>query len=128
MRDKWFGLSAVGIMIALIAVMMWHYSIPVEAATHSGTFKITAYCGCRKCNGRWYGQPTASGTDYVEGHTIAVDKHQISLGTKVTVDGHEYVAEDTGKNINWDCIDIYFEDHQEALDFGVKYMEVTWED
>lgn len=97
---------------------------PVEAATR--TMRITAYCGCRKCNGKWYGQPTASGTDYVQGRTIAVDKSQIPLGTHVRVGDHEYVAEDTGSNINWDCIDIFFEDHQEALDFGVNYMTVEW--
>lgn len=97
---------------------------PAEAATQ--TMRITAYCGCRKCNGRWYGQPTASGTDYVQGRTIAVDKGQIPLGTHVWINGHEYVAEDTGKDIELDCIDIYFDDHQEALNFGRKYMTVEW--
>lgn len=97
---------------------------PTEAATR--TMRITAYCGCRKCNGKWYGQPTASGTDYVEGRTIAVEKHQIEFGTHVWINGHEYVAEDTGKHITWDCIDIYFDDHQEALNFGRRYLTVEW--
>ena len=100
------------------------FTVPAEAATR--TMRITAYCGCRKCNGRWTGQPTASGTNYVEGRTIAVDKHQIPFGTHVWINGHEYVAEDTGKNIVWDCIDIYFDDHQEALNFGRKYLTVEW--
>lgn len=101
-------------------------SIPSYAHDHSREMKITAYCGCKKCNGKWYGYPTASGTDYKEGRTIAVDKSQIKLGTHVWIDGHEYVAEDTGSKIDWDCIDIYFENHQDALDFGVKYMKVKW--
>lgn len=126
MRGKWFGAAFAVILLTLTAVMMWYNSIPVEAATR--TMRITAYCGCRKCNGKWYGQPTASGTDYVQGRTIAIYKPQIPFGTHVWINGHEYVAEDTGRNINWDCIDIYFEDHQEALDFGRKYMTVTWED
>lgn len=95
-----------------------------EAATR--TFKATAYCGCRKCNGRWTGQPTASGTDYKAGRTVAVDKHQIPLGTHVWVNGKEYVAEDTGSGIGWDCIDIYFDSHRDALNFGVKYVTVEW--
>lgn len=118
---------AAGLVFAALTVEMAIFSsIPVRAATHSGTFRITAYCGCRECNGKWYGCPTASGTDYVQGRTIAVDKHQIPLGTHVWVNGHEYVAEDTGKHINWDCIDIYFDDHNTASDFGIQYMNVKW--
>ena len=26
-----------------------------------GVFRCTAYCGCRRCNGKWYGMPSASG-------------------------------------------------------------------
>lgn len=121
-----FYVAAGLIFAALTIEMVIFNSIPVDAATHSRTMKITAYCGCRKCNGKWYGLPTASGTDYEEGRTIAVDKHQIPLGTHVWVNGHEYVAEDTGKHIDWDCIDIYFDDHQEAKKFGIKYMNVEW--
>ena len=106
------------------AFIFMSFSEDVKAETH--TMKVTAYCGCRRCNGKWYGYPTASGTDYEEGRTIAVDKHQIPFGTHVWINGHEYVAEDTGKNITWDCIDIYIDDHNEASDFGIKYMEVSW--
>ena len=116
-----------GVAAGLISAALISFSpCSVAAATHSRNMRITAYCGCRKCNGKWYGLPTASGTDYEEGRTIAVDRSQIKLGTHVWINGHEYVAEDTGKNITWDCIDLYFEDHQEASDFGIKYMTVEW--
>lgn len=80
--------------------------------------KTTAYCGCKKCNGQWYGQPTASGTDYKVGRTIAVDRHVIKLGSKVEIDGNVYIAEDTG--VRGKHIDIYFDSHSSALKYGVK--------
>jgi len=88
-----------------------------------GTFKITFYCDCRKCNGKWYGSPTASGTELTLGRTIAVDKRVISLGTEVKIeDWGTYVAEDTG--VKGETIDIYVESHSKAYEYGVQYKEV----
>ena len=84
-----------------------------------GSFTLTAYCNCAKCCGR-SGQKTASGTTPKEGRTIAVDPKVIPLGTKVKIDGETYIAEDTGGAIKHNKIDIFFNSHQEALDFGVK--------
>ena len=94
-----------------------------------GEFRLTAYCPCEICCGKWsqYGL-TASGTVPEEGHTIAVDKAVIPLGETVTIDGVEYTAEDTGSAIKGNRIDIFFDDHQEALEFGVQYKEVFVED
>ena len=41
-----------------------------------GKYKLTAYCGCRKCSGKW-GARTASGKKAKQGRTIAVDKRKI---------------------------------------------------
>lgn len=81
-----------------------------------GNFKLTAYCGCRKCNGRWIGYPTASGTDYVQGRTIAVDKRVIPLGTWVYINipnegWQKFRAEDTGGAIKRNRIDVYVDGH-----------------
>lgn len=89
-----------------------------------GTFRLTAYCNCSRCCGQWSGGPTASGKMPTSGRTIAVDKSVIPLGTKVMINGHMYIAEDTGAGIDGNCIDIYFDSHEKALEFGVKYMEV----
>lgn len=80
--------------------------------------KTTAYCGCKKCNGKWYGSPTASGTAYVAGRTIAVDKNVIKLGSTVEIDGHLFIAEDTG--VKGKHIDIYFDSHSSALKYGLQ--------
>lgn len=88
-----------------------------------GYATVTYYC-CEKyphiCNG---GPPyqTATGTTPTPGRTIAVDPRQIPLGTHVIIDGHEYIAEDTGGAIDNLDIDIAVATHAEALAKGTRY-------
>lgn len=89
-----------------------------------GEFRLTAYCPCKKCCGKWSGGATASGVMPTANHTIAVDTNVIPFGTEIIIDGITYVAEDTGGAIKGNRIDIYFDSHQEALIFGVQYAEV----
>ena len=67
---------------------------------------------------------TASGVVVEAGRTIAVDSSVIPLGSEIVIDGHTYVAEDTGSAIKGNRIDIYFDTHQEALNFGVQYADI----
>jgi 3D (Asp-Asp-Asp) domain-containing protein len=90
----------------------------------TSTFRLTAYCNCSKCCGKWAGGATASGTLPKAGRTIAVDTKVIPFGTKVVINGHTYTAEDTGSAIKGNRIDVYFDSHSEALQFGVKYADV----
>ena len=62
-----------------------------------------------------------------EGVTIAADINVLPYGTKVIIDGHEYIVQDRGGVINGNRIDIYFESHQDALNFGVQYKEIYTE-
>lgn len=97
-----------------------------EIFEHSlGEFKLTAYCPCAECNGKWVGELTASGTELTVGRTIAVDPDVIPLGSIVDINGFQYVAEDTGSAIKGNRIDILFSNHAEALDFGVQYAPVS---
>lgn len=90
---------------------------------YMGRFKLTAYCACSKCCGKSDGI-TASGTKAKQGRTIAVDPKQIPYGTKVVINGHTYVAEDCGGSIKNNRIDVFFNSHKEALQFGVQYADV----
>lgn len=97
--------------------------IPCEEELQSlGTYQLTAYCSCVKCCGKSDGI-TASGVRATAGRTVAVDS-SIPFGTKLIINGHEYVAEDRGGGIKGKRIDVYFDSHQEALNFGVKKAEV----
>lgn len=89
-----------------------------------GTFEATAYCACTKCCGANAKGITASGTIPKEGRTIAVDPKIIPLGSKVSVDGKVYIAEDTGSAIKGNIIDIYYEKHEDALQFGRQKVEI----
>lgn len=93
----------------------------------------TAYCSCSKCCGKYAkNRPmdkngneivyTASGARACADHTIAVDTDVFPFGTVLIIDGIEYVAEDTGSAIVGNKIDIYFDDHEAALDFGKKNL------
>lgn len=88
-----------------------------------GEYKLTAYCPCMKCCGKTDGI-TKSGVKAVEGVTIAADPKVLPLGTKVLINGHEYTVQDTGGAIKGNKIDVYFDSHQDALEFGVQYKEI----
>lgn len=88
-----------------------------------GEFVITHYCDCQKCTLDGDGI-TATGTQATEGRTIAVDPEVIPYGTMVVIDGHTYIAEDCGGAIKGNRIDIYMNSHEEALQAGVKTVEV----
>lgn len=95
-----------------------------SGGTYLGNFRITHYCNCALCCGRWAGGPTASGAMPVAGRTIAVDRNVIPLGSQVVIDGHTYVAEDTGSAIIGNRIDIYVDNHALALRLGMYYTDV----
>ena len=84
-----------------------------------GKYKLTAYCGCRSCSGKW-GTRTASGKKAKQGRTIAVDRRKIKLGTKVKINGKTYVAEDVGGGVKGNHIDVFFKSHKQTMRFGKK--------
>lgn len=88
-------------------------------------FTATAYCGCAKCCGKSTGK-TASGTTATAGRTVAMSS-SYSFGTKIEIQGMgTYIVEDRGGDIKGNRIDIFFSNHQKALDFGRKtvYLKV----
>ena len=89
-----------------------------------GEFKITAYCPCEKCCGEWSDGLTYTETIATENRTIAVDPEVIPLGSTVEINGAKYIAEDIGSAIKDNRIDVFFSDHDEALEFGVQYHEI----
>lgn len=99
-----------------------------------GTFTATAYCPCVKCCGIWsaehpsrdadYVQRTSSGTIPEEGRTIAADWSVLPEGSEVIIDGHTYIVEDRGRAVKGNSIDIFFESHEAAVEFGVQEVEL----
>ena len=91
-----------------------------------GTYTITAYCPCKTCCGQWADGITASGETATEGVTIAASS-ELDFGTVVRIDGHEYTVQDRGGAITGNRMDLYFENHDDALAWGVQTKEVEVE-
>ena len=94
-----------------------------NANTGGTVYKITAYCPCSKCCGKATGR-TASGTKATAGRTVAASS-KFSFGTKLNIGGHVYTVEDRGGAINGNKIDIFVNTHAEALQWGVRYLNVS---
>lgn len=132
-------MKTLALMIAIPVFFLNHIALrepPVEVELRSlGEFKLTAYCSCEKCCGKWadcrpvdeYGNELvygASGEVLTAGYSIAVDPDVIPYGTVVIINGQEYKAHDCGGAIKDNRIDVYFNNHEDALEFGVQYADV----
>ncbi|MGN0249864.1 MAG: hypothetical protein ACI4DV_04130 [Lachnospiraceae bacterium] len=94
--------------------------IDTSQGTYLGRFKLTAYCTCSICCGKWAGGGTASGAAPTPGRTVAMAG--VPFGTKLSINGHIYVVEDRGTA--YGHVDILMASHEEALRFGAKYADV----
>lgn len=102
-------------------------SAPTESSERTlvslGEYRISAYCPCEKCCLKSDGI-TASGTKATPNRTVAVDG--IPFGTRLLIDGNEYVVEDrvgSGKRL----VDVFFSTHDEALNSGLWYITEVYE-
>lgn len=93
-----------------------------EAGDFLGTFTASGYCSCSRCSGGH--ALTYSGTVPQARHTIAADTSIFPLGTRIMIDGIIYTVEDVGSGIHSDRLDIYFDSHQEALNYGLQKVDV----
>lgn len=107
--------------------------ISVMDQLSSEAYTITGYCSCEKCCGDWaknrpdgivYG---AYGDELQDGVSVAAP---LPAGTEIFISGMGfYTVQD--KTADWiaekydnKIIDVYFDDHQEALNFGVQNREI----
>jgi 3D (Asp-Asp-Asp) domain-containing protein len=113
-------------LLALLVVVIL-LSRPAKAEE---MYRITAYCACEKCCGKWSDGYFASGRKvYVGG----VACNWLPFGTKLEIEGlGTYTVEDRGaksifgtKDNPIKALDIYFDQHKEARKFGVQYRKVT---
>lgn len=91
------------------------------------TFIISAYCKenyphiCNDGDSTY----TATGTIVTAGRTIAIDPNYIPYGTRIEIEGVGIrIAEDCGGAIKGNRIDLLFETHQQALEWGIQEREV----
>ena len=100
-------------------------------------FRVTAYCACEICCGKWalnrpldeFGNPIVYGAANKPLTTGVSCASPLPFGTEVDLDGYgtvivedrtaDWVVEKHGENI----IDIYFDNHETARQFGLQYIE-----
>ena len=99
------------------------------AALKKQKFTVTAYCnnngkGCMTCNGKWAKyHKTADGHTPTQGVTIAAPR-SIPFGTKIKIEGHIYTVQDRLSQKFDHRVDVYFNNHKDALNWGKKTLEV----
>lgn len=95
-----------------------------------GTYTITAYCGCEICCGEWSSVPVigSGNVELIEGVHCA---SPLPLGTVVDIEGvgtyevQDNVADWIANKYGDKVIDIYFESHDDAVEFGKTVAKVT---
>ena len=92
------------------------------------TLNTSAYCSCEICCGKTDGK-TASGKMATAWHTVAAGK-DYPIGTIIYIpalvdkpNGGWFVVEDRGGAISSEKLDVFFNTHEEAIQFGRKSLE-----
>lgn len=93
--------------------------------------KLTAYCPCEKCCGKYADGITSTGRDAKTTKGVAVDPKLIKYRSMIGIPGvGTLMADDTGGAMRQSTqkgichIDVRFHDHQEAKEFGVKFLNI----
>ena len=80
---------------------------------------ITAYCACQVCCGHAAKGLTASGQKPQEGVTVAASR-VYPLGSTLHYNGHTYIIQDRLAKRYDNRVDVYFNSHLKAKQFGIK--------
>jgi 3D (Asp-Asp-Asp) domain-containing protein len=94
--------------------------------------KVTGYCPCAKCCGRHADGITASGHEIQPGDTFVAADKRYSFGTEMVIEGYNdgkpVKVLDRGGAIRGNKLDAFFHTHQQALEWGVRYIDVKVRD
>lgn len=106
-----------------------------EVVLQTKMMEVTAYCACTICCGKNAVGITASGkpVSYNGGLFVAADVHVLPFGTKLRIPGYGEINSetgdvveviDTGSAIVGDRLDVFFDDHQVAREWGRQWLPV----
>lgn len=88
-------------------------------------FTVSAYCPCEDCCGRWSDNITASGHVIQPGDKFVAAPPMIPFDTMLDIPGYGIVPVlDRGGAIVDNRLDIYMDDHQDALNYGMRTLKV----
>ena len=90
--------------------------------------RVTAYCPCPKCCGSFSDGVTASGHKISQGDRFVAADKRYPFGTEMIIPGYKngqaVEVLDRGGAIRGNRLDVFFNSHQEALEWGVRHLDV----
>jgi 3D (Asp-Asp-Asp) domain-containing protein len=90
--------------------------------------KVTAYCPCSKCCGQFSDGVTASGHRINNGDRFAAADKKFPFNTDLIIPGYNNSRSvkilDRGGAIRGEKLDVFFNTHQQALEWGVQHLDV----
>jgi 3D (Asp-Asp-Asp) domain-containing protein len=105
----------------------------VQPAMHVRVVRmlVTAYCPCKICCGPNAHGVTASGkpVSYNDGHFVAADTRSLPFGTQLLIPGYDndnpVPVIDRGGAIKGNRLDVFFPTHEQAREWGRRWVMVT---
>ena len=101
-----------------------------ELVLQTKMMEVTAYCACTHCCGKNAKGITASGkpVSYNGGKFVAADINVLPFGTELRIPGYTgdtpVEVVDTGSAIIGNRLDVYFDSHDEARQWGRQWLPV----
>ncbi|NQT02561.1 MAG: 3D domain-containing protein [Planctomycetes bacterium] len=91
--------------------------------------RVTAYCPCPRCCGEYSDGITACGHEIQPDDTFVAADRRYPFGTEMLIPGYSNSQPvkvlDRGGAIKGNRLDVFFASHEEALEWGVKYLDVN---
>ncbi len=126
-----FGLNVrtvVSVIVLAAAVCVPVYAADTGDGWQTVRMRVTAYCPCPKCCGEYADGITANGHRIRPGDTFAAADRRYSFGTEMLIPGYNKSVPvevlDRGGAIKGNRVDVFFATHEEALQWGVRYLDV----
>lgn len=124
--NPFYLILAVATMLLVIVLILTGIA---GANSYPDKWKISAYCACEKCCGKFADGITASGKKAEYGMIAC---NFLPFGAKVNIEGlGVFKVQDRGaksqfgtKNRPIYHLDVYMTSHSQALQFGVKHLKV----
>ena len=92
------------------------------------SMRVTAYCPCQKCCGDYADGITACGYKISQGDVFVAADKKYPFGTEMFIPGYGHGEAvkvlDRGGVIRGNRLDVFFNSHEEALEWGVRYLDV----
>ena len=90
--------------------------------------RVTGYCPCSQCCGAFSDGITANNHRIQPGDAFVAADKSYRFGTEMTIPGYNagrpVQVMDRGGAIKGNCLDLFFHTHQQALQWGVQYLDV----